>query len=112
MAYKLAVDDKVGLKIKCTTVDKSGREKEFAFVLVCDRLDQDAVNTALADGNTTTQFFEKHATDWQGQTLVLEENGTPAPFSADALRALLSISGLANVFWRAYLQQAGASAKN
>jgi hypothetical protein len=27
MAYKLAVDDKVGLKIKCTTVDKSGRKK-------------------------------------------------------------------------------------
>jgi hypothetical protein len=70
------------------------------------------MQAALNDGETTVSFFEKHAKDWQGQQLVLDDEGKPAPFSFEALQLLLSMAGMANLCWHSYVQQVQAIAKN
>jgi hypothetical protein len=112
MAYKLAIDDQIGVNIKGKVISRDGKEKDFKFVLVCDRLSQTDLAAISTDGKTTIEFFMDRARDWQGQTLVLDQDDKPAAFSAEALSALMSMSGMGNLCWHAYLQQVQATAKN
>lgn len=113
MAFKLAIADRIGVKVEGHTRDDNGAEKPFKFVLVCDRLTGDQVRDTLSDKDeTTTAFFEKRAHEWRGQNLVLDEDGKPAPFSVEALRMLFTIGGMSAVCWQAYLTQVVATAKN
>jgi len=113
MAYKLAIEDLVGVKIEGKTKAKDGSDKPFKFVLVCERYSNEQMKGLMADKDETAfAFFEKVARDWQGQKLVVDEEGNPAPFNVDALRLLLSISGMASLCWHSYVQQVAATAKN
>ncbi len=113
MAYRLAISDKVGVKVEGSTVDEDGVEKRFRFVLVCDRLPQDRLRDLIADKSATSMdFFRDHAHGWRDQRLVLDADGNPAPFSLEALQCLFTISGLSAVCWQAYLSQVVATAKN
>lgn len=113
MAYKLAIDDIVGVKVEGKNVGMDGTEKPFKFILQCQRKNAQAMRDVLADHDETAgAFIEKNAVGWQKQTMVLDEEGQPAAFSAEALRALLGISGMAMLCWQSYLQQVQATAKN
>lgn len=113
MAYKLAIDDVIGVRVEGKTTTKDGSDKPFKFVLTCVRKTAEEMKEAVSDKEETAfAFFEKNARDWQRQPFVLEEDGTPAAFSPDALRALLSISGMAALCWHSYVQQVQATAKN
>jgi hypothetical protein len=113
MAYKLAIADVIGVKVKGKYTDEAGVDKPLEFVLFCDRCNAEEMKAAVSDKDETAfDFFDKHASGWKGQKLVLEEDGTPAAFSADALKALMSISGMAALCWHSYVQQVQATAKN
>lgn len=114
MAVKLAIEDVVGVKVEGKNIDKAGVEKPFKFILVCERYTSEQMK-AIAQGNAEDNafaLFEKIARDWSGQKLVLEDDGTPAAFSLEALRLMLTIPGLAFLCWVAYREQVGATAKN
>lgn len=113
MAYKLAIANEFGLKVEGKTRDESGAEKTFSFVLTCERLNGDQIQQSIKNNTETVQqFFERVAKGWKDQRLVLDEEGKPAEFCADALRVLLSINAMPALCWQAYLTQVGATAKN
>lgn len=113
MGFKLAVDDVIGVKVQGKYTDKDGADKSFKFVLFCERRTAQQMKDAVADQEeTVVDFLAKYARDWKGQTLVLEEDNSPAAFSPDSLRALLSISGMAALCWHSYVQQVQATVKN
>lgn len=113
MAFKLAIGNQVGVKVEATYRDDSGRDKSCNFTLVCDRLSAEEMHAAIANKDETVEtFFERHAKDWRGQALVLDDEDKPAPFSTDALKVLFSIQGMAVTCWRAYLKQAQVAEKN
>jgi hypothetical protein len=113
MAYKLAIEDVIGVKIEGKNQGRDGTERPFKFILVCERYSADQMKSVVSDKEETAfAFFEKVARDWQNQKLVLDEEGAPAPFNTDSLRMLLSISGMAMLCWQAYLVQVQAAAKN
>jgi hypothetical protein len=114
MAFKLKIADKIGVKVKGTTVDEKGADRAFSFTLYCDRLAEKKLKEVILDRDTSAHnFFEQHAHGWKDQDLVVDEaTGQAADFSQEALAALFEISGMATVCWQAYLQQALATAKN
>lgn len=113
MAFKLAIDDVIGIKVEGKNQDKDGNDKPFKFVLVCERLDAEQMKNVVSDKDETAgAFFEKHARGWQNQKLVLDAEGNPAPFSVDALKVLMGVTGMAMLCWHAYLGQVQATAKN
>jgi hypothetical protein len=113
MGFKLTVAEMIGVKVEGTLKDEGGNDKPFNFVLVCKRLSQDEMKATFADKDEPIlAFFERNARDWHGQQLVLADDNKPAPYTADALRVLLSISGMGAVCWQAYVAQVSATAKN
>jgi hypothetical protein len=113
MAFKLAIDDKVGVRVEGKSRDKEGVEKPFSFILVCDRLTAEEMAKTVADKDETIfAFFEKVGHDWRKQTLVVDDDGKAAEFSVEALRVLMSMSGMAQLCWHSYIQQVAATAKN
>jgi hypothetical protein len=113
MALKLAIGNVIGVRVEGAWRDESGTDKPFKFVLSCDRLSTEQLETEGADkGQTILTFFETHAKGWKDQNLVLEEDGTPAAFSVDALRALIGMSGMPMLLWKSYLNQVAVTAKN
>lgn len=113
MAFKLAVADLIGVKVEGSNRDEHGNEKPFKFTLVCERYSAEQMKAAVGNKDETAfAFLERVARDWQGQRLVLDDAGEPAPFGLEALRLLLSISGMAMLCWQSYLAQVQATAKN
>jgi hypothetical protein len=111
--YKLSIAEKIGVKVKGTTVGEDGGEVPYAFTLICTRLAHDDLRAAIEDKTkTANQFFEEHAKDWRGQNLVHDAAGRPAPFSGEALGVLFTVAGMAAACWQAYLQQVMATTKN
>lgn len=115
MAFKLAIADRIGVKVEGSTTHEDGAKVPFSFILVCNRLKHEelrAITEDSASRATANEFFEKHALDWRDQHLVLDDAGRAAPFSVDALKVLFSIAGMSAACWHAYLQQVMATAKN
>lgn len=113
MKFKLAIDDLVGVQVKGKCFGQDGKERAFSFILVCDRLSEQEMSQVLADKQQTFgQFFNVHARGWQGQDLVVGEDGNPAPYDTDALEALMSVRGMSQLCFASYLEQARAIAKN
>nr|WP_315237719.1 hypothetical protein [uncultured Albidiferax sp.] len=111
--FKLAIEDILTVKVKVQILS-GGVWKKFDFTLFAKRMDQDAVtNVHKVDGEQpVAEFVEKVATGWEGQRLVLNDDDTPATFSPDALKALLSVPGVAALTYQAYMRDLGAREKN
>jgi hypothetical protein len=111
--YKLAVSDKVLVQVEGKTSDEGGKPTSFKFSLLCNRLPAAELADALDDkGETAVAMVTRLVTDWKDQRLVLEDDGTPAAFSADALDALLDIAGMGMQCLNAYLRDVGVKTKN
>jgi hypothetical protein len=113
MAFRLAIDDKVNVLVKGKIKGAvSGADRLYSFTILMDRIDQDQINTALGDGGLIADFLVPKAHGWDGQRLVLNEDGTPAAYSADAFHAMLKIPGMAVQVYRDYLRDVGVQEKN
>jgi hypothetical protein len=112
--YTLAISDTVVVPVKGTLSDAGGKPFPFKFSLVCNRLGAEELKAALtgSDEVLLKEFVTERAVGWKNQTLVLEEDGQPAEFCADALAALLDISGMALLCFNAYVEESGAKRKN
>lgn len=112
--YKLAVEDTVEVPVKFTL--KQGKvNKVFSLTLTALRLSQEDIQARLeANEFKFTNFLQSDGlvTDWAGQRLVVDEQGNPAPFCADAFAAYLSAAGVAQVTFNAYQKECAAKEKN
>lgn len=109
MAIKIIVSDTVGFKVKGTINDAAGNPQPFDFKLTCTRLETDALATKIKSEGSITDFLLDVVTDWYD---VKDEDGKQIPFSADALRQLCAIPGVAYVAYRTYTTEVGAKEKN
>ena len=84
--FKLAIENSVEVPVKFTL--KEGKvDKLFSFNLLCDRLDQDEIGTVLDENEHKVKAFMTRVTrGWDGQRLVLTEDGQPADFSPTSAR--------------------------
>jgi hypothetical protein len=110
--YKVVVSDTVLVPVSGNTKDGAGRTVPFKFSLTCKRKGADDLKEALENGALTKEVLREVTTDWTGQRLVLEQDDTPALFSADAFEALLDIAGMATVCFNKYYKENGAAEKN
>lgn len=112
--FKLVISDTVKFQVKLH-VNDAGVKKDFHFWLEGKRLDVDHLKADL-DENGEMKVMDFHAkvcrdnlTGWSDQRLVVGENGQPAPFSAEALDCLLSLTGAAGLIHTAYMEAVVAS---
>ncbi len=112
--YTLAIDDVVEVPVKFTL--KAGKvNKLFSFTLTATRVPVDDIQEAMK----AAELRYKEAlisldvfTGWDGQRLVLDGDGKPAEFSAEALDVMLTAPGVAQVVYIAYMKEIGAKEKN
>jgi hypothetical protein len=103
---KLAVSPTLLVCVEGSIVSDKKATESFKFWLECERLSSDELAKASADqAESTMAFFSRVARGWEGQKLVLVSDGTPAPFSAEALGCMFSIAGIANLCWQSYCRQ-------
>lgn len=113
MAFKLAISDKVLTAVSGFYTDDKGVHRKFDFKLEQDRMNQAALKAAVTNrGEDAVEVIKSITTGWRDQRLVLTEDDKPAEFSAEALDALLSISGMGAYCWQAYLTSVLAHEKN
>lgn len=110
--FKLVVSDTVEFAV-CLSVNDGGQAKEFRFRLQGRRISQAEIS-GMASGEgqdtPTADFLRGNITGWDGQTLVVNEDNTPAKFSAEAFDAMLGLVGAGNVIFADYLGALAASA--
>lgn len=111
--YKIAVSDKVLVTVEGKTSNETGRTTPFKFQILCKRLPAPELAVELEDKDeSVASMMTKLVLGWEDQRLVLEEDGTPAEFGAEALEALLEIAGMPMQCLNAYLRDVGVKAKN
>ena len=96
------------------TVPGSDGSREHSFRLTGKRYSRDEWNEALASlnaagGDRDTVFLTESLTGWSGQDLVVNEEGAPEPFSAEALQLLLTVPGMSIAVFLAYQRAQHAS---
>jgi hypothetical protein len=110
--YKLAVSDTVQVTVKVTLADSKGKLVNHKFMLTCERRGAEEMKELMSGSFNAKEFMKEVTTGWEGQNLVLEDDGIAAAFEKDAMDALLDISGMAMVCFVAYGKDAAAQAKN
>lgn len=108
--YALAIANVVRVPVKVDIKDADGKEKFYKFSLVCKRLGAEETAEVFKT-MPAYDFMMANTTGWDGQRLVLEDDGTPAAFCPDALAALFDISGLLLVCFNAYVKASNAIEK-
>lgn len=111
MAIKIVISDTVGFKVKGTINDAAGKPQPFDFGLTCARLDAEQITAKLQgdSDSSITDFLVDVVEDWQG---VRDAADNQLPYTADALRQLCRIPGVASLAFRTYLAEVGAKEKN
>jgi hypothetical protein len=111
MAFKLKVGNTLSIPVKLEINDGASKPAAFNFKLTGERMSADEARAQfdVAGENadrTVADFLHEKITDWSGQTLVLDEDtGQPVPFSREAFTAMLSLVGVANVIYGAYVTE-------
>lgn len=117
MAYTLSVAPKVRVPMKFKMQDGAAL-KHFDFKLECDRLtiDDFQARNKNDDGVTTNEKIKETmleiTSNWQGQTLVLDDEKQPAPFCREALEVMFQTPGVLDVAVTAYMTESAAKTKN
>jgi hypothetical protein len=111
MAFKLKVGNTLSIPVKLEINDGASKPAAFNFKLTAARMSADEARAQFDVGGenadrTVADFLHEKITDWSGQTLVLDEDtGQPVPFSREAFTAMLSLVGVANVIYGAYVTE-------
>jgi hypothetical protein len=112
MSRKLAISNTVMPEVVAVIKD-GDQPRRFKFSLVCTRKDTDSLKEDLKrDDYSVSDFLKEVTTGWEGQRLVLEEDGTPSTFGSEAFDELLSIAGMPSLCLAAYLKEVVAKEKN
>lgn len=112
--YTLAIEDIVEVPVKFTLKVRKVN-KQFAFTLLCTRLEQEEIASRMQELEFKFKDFMQSpelVSGWEDQRLVLGDDGQPATFSAEALSMLLKTQGVAKVCFDAYTRECGAKEKN
>jgi hypothetical protein len=113
MALKLAIENKVAVHIQGVVPGAAkGDRKKVDFHIYMTRLNQEEINASMKEEEPLTAFIKRLADGWDGQRLVLNEDDTPAAFSAEALEQLFLVPGMPMWIYRAYLRDVGIQEKN
>jgi hypothetical protein len=111
MAFKLKVGNTLSIPVKLEINDGASKPAAFNFKLTAARMSADEACAQFEVGGenadrTVADFLHEKITDWSGQTLVLDDDtGQPVPFSREAFTAMLSLVGVANVIYGAYVTE-------
>lgn len=113
MAFKLIIGNSIEVPVHLKIRD-GDTLREFRFHVTGKRLSAEEARQKLSgeldEGATVGEFLTQHLTGWRGQKLVVDEDsGTPAPFSPEALTAMLDVAGAAGIIYLAYLKELAAS---
>lgn len=110
MAFKLVIRKKLRVPVKGVLKDEAGKDVNFDFVLVCDRLNQPEIDVAVKSKEVSPKdIVVRVTTGWEG---VLTESGEIIPFDVENLDAVLDQAGMAAVCCQSYLKEVGAVVKN
>jgi len=114
MARRLAISNKVRFPVTLSIDDDHGSKTIYRCDLFADRLSVTELRGLEIgrDDKAVEDFLCRVCTGWAGQTLVLEDDGTPAAFSADALRDMLGVPGAIGIVSARYLAAITAKEKN
>lgn len=117
MSFKLAIADIVSVPMKFEMKD-GGTTRKFAFSLKCKRISAtewfDGVrdeNGRVVDARVKALMMDL-TTGWEGQTLVNDEDGSPADFCPEALDVMLGTPGLLDLAVQRYMAESAAKVKN
>lgn len=109
--YRLAIAPVVEFTARLVYTD-GGAERAAAVVLLARRMSEPELKELRSDATrTVADLLVEQVTGWRDQTLVLDADGLPAAYSADALRCLLSLPGAANVAFAAYIRAISVEGK-
>lgn len=109
MAFKLAIGNFIEFPVSLIGRD-GAQDKEFKFTLIARRMDAQEHKDLRVPGTATAEktldeILKENITGWRDQTLVInEEDGKPAPFSAEALDVLLAGPMVSARIYAQYLQ--------
>jgi hypothetical protein len=115
--YKLSIAAIVVAAVAFSMND-AGKTKEFKFKLSFERLPEDEWKRRITNeaGQVDQACIKKTLADitsgWEGQTLVVDEAGEPAPFCPDARDVMYATPGFVDVALAAYMKEVGARTKN
>lgn len=105
MAFRLIVSDMMVVPVKGSLASEKGRTP-FSFKLSMRRLPREeyaAVFSPEAE-MTVRQLIEQVTSGWSDQRLILDDNNSPATFSAEALAFLLDVVGMEQAVFKAYVE--------
>ena len=117
MKFKLAIADQVTVPVSFRVAD-GAKTVSFNFSLIMDRQTDEQWNAGVkGDGDGAThERIKAHLVaitkDWKNQAFVLDDQGKPADFCAEALEVMLSSVGVADAVLNAYMKENSAKAKN
>lgn len=113
MARKLVVSNTVQVPVVAVITNATGKAESFKFTLTCRRLPGDDLRKQLGrEDLPVNSFLADITTGWSGQQLLLEDDGTPSIFSAEAFDDLLSVAGVPGLCLAAYMKEVVAKEKN
>lgn len=110
MTVLIEVDDVVRVPVEGQLIDKAGQRVDFSFKIDMHRMTQEEFDKELTNpGIDTLSLVTREARGWDE---VLNREGDPVPYSAEALQRFLRIAGMTNMIWYAYASNAGVQSKN
>lgn len=113
MGFRLAIDNRVAVTVKGKIPGATrGTHTNINFTLDMERLTQEQLTESLQSGERIDDFLVSKTRGWDGQRLVLDDGGNPAPFGEEAFRELLKVPGMTVWVLQAYTRDLGVQEKN
>lgn len=102
--FRLVISDTIEFPVRLS-VNDGGRKRDFTIRLQAQRVSTDEMQRLVADGldQPLAEFLRQKITGWREQSLVVDGNDQPAPFSEEAFGVLLGLFGAAGAIFSAYL---------
>jgi hypothetical protein len=103
MAYTLVIGNALDVRVKGDVKGDRGLVN-FNFTLRMNRMDIAQYRAAIKPDSEVLvkDFLASNTLGWEGQRLVLGEDGQPAAYSREAMDVLLSVVGMEQVIFAAY----------
>lgn len=100
---KLIISNTIEVPVRFSYKD-GGKQREFSITLYAERLSQDELErVAKENDKQLSDTLRERVTGWKSQNLVVDDEGKPVDFSAEALELMLSVLGLPGEIFRAYI---------
>lgn len=109
--YRLGIAAIVSAAVSLQVANADGETETHEFTVTGTRYGNKE-QAELFSTLTPEAFLKKALTGWSGQTLVLEDDGKPAAFSAEALEAMFDIQGVGMVVFNSFVKASAATEKN